>query len=96
MIDFDINIEIIKKIIEPKIEEYKLNENHRQNINLVMQNKENLNSNDTNIKINLDKNENNNEEEIKENINIIKNDEEENKLGNENNINNIDIKSDEK
>ena len=70
MIDFDINIEIIKKIIEPKIEEYKLNENHRQNINLVMQNKENLNSNDTNIKINLDKN--------------------------ENNINNIDIKSDEK
>jgi len=96
MIDFDINIEIIKKIIEPKIEEYKLNENHRQNINLVMQNKENLNSNATNIKINLDKNENNNEEEIKENINIIKNDEEENKLGNENNINNIDIKSDEK
>ena len=96
MIDFDINIEIIKKIIEPKIDEYKLNENHRQNINLVMQNKENLNSNDTNIKINLDKNENNNEEEIKENINIIKNDEEENKLGNENNINNIDIKSDEK
>ena len=96
MIDFDINIEIIKKIIEPKIEEYKLNENHRQNINLVMQNKENLNSNATNIKINLDKNENNNEEEIKENINIIKNDEENNKLGNENNINNIDIKSDEK
>ena len=96
MIDFDINIEIIKKIIEPKIEEYKLNENHRQNINLVMQNKENLNNNDTNIKINLYKNENNNEEEIKENINIIKNDEEENKLGNENNINNIDIKSDEK
>ena len=96
MIDFDINIEIIKKIIEPKIEEYKLNENHRQNINLVMQNKENLNNNDTNIKINLYKNENNNEEEIKENINIIKNDEENNKLGNENNINNIDIKSDEK
>ena len=96
MIDFDINIEIIKKIVEPKIEEYKLNENHRQNINLVMQNKENLNSNATNIKINLDKNENNNEEEIKENINIIKNDEENNKLGNENNINNIDIKSDEK
>ena len=96
MIDFDINIEIIKKIIEPKIEEYKLNENHRQNINLVMQNKENLNSKDTNIKNNLDKNENNNEEEIKENINIIKNDEEDNKLENGNNINNIDIKSDEK
>ena len=98
MIDFDINIEIIKKIIEPKIEEYKLNENHRQNINLVMQNKTNTDNNDINIKINTDKNENNKEEdtENKENINIIKNDEEENKLGNENNINNIDIKSDEK
>ena len=98
MIDFDINIEIIKKIIEPKIEEYKLNENHRQNINLVMQNKTNTDNNDINIKINTDKNENNKEEdtENKENINIIKNDEEENKLGNENNINNTDIKSDEK
>ena len=50
MIDFDINIEIIKKIIEPKIEEYKLNENHRQNINLVMQNKTNTDNNDINIK----------------------------------------------
>ena len=82
MIDFDINIEIIKKIIEPKIEEYKLNENHRQNINLVMQNKINTDNNDINIKINTDKNENNKEED--------------NKLVDENNINNIDIKSDEK
>ena len=98
MIDFDINIEIIKKIIEPKIEEYKLNENHRQNINLVMQNKTNTDNNDINIKINIDKNENNKEEdtENKENINIIKNDDEDNKLVDENNINNIDIKSDEK
>ena len=98
MIDFDINIEIIKKIIEPKIEEYKLNENHRQNINLVMQNKTNTVNNDINIKINTDKNENNKEEdtENKENINIIKNDDEDNKLVDENNINNIDIKSDEK
>ena len=98
MIDFDINIEIIKKIIEPKIEEYKLNENHRQNINLVMQNKTNTDNNDINIKINTDKNENNKEEEEenKENINIIKNDDEDNKLVDENNINNIDIKSDEK
>ena len=98
MIDFDINIEIIKKIIEPKIEEYKLNENHRQNINLVMQNKTNTDNNDINIKINTDKNENNKEEdtENKENINIIKNDDEDNKLVDENNINNIDIKSDEK
>ena len=31
MIDFDINIVEIKKIIEPKIEEYKLNENHKKN-----------------------------------------------------------------
>ena len=98
MIDFDINIEIIKKIIEPKIEEYKLNENHRQNINLVMQNKTNTDNNDINIKINTDKNENNKEEdtENKENININKNDNEDNKLVDENNINNIDIKSDEK
>ena len=98
MIDFDINIEIIKKIIEPKIEEYKLNENHRQNINLVMQNKTNTDNNDINIKINTDKNENNKEEdtENKENINKIKNDDEDNKLVDENNINNIDIKSDEK
>ena len=97
MIDFDINIEIIKKIVEPKIEEYKLNESHRQNINLVMQNKTNSDNNDINIKINIDKNENNKEEkENKENINIIKNDDEDNKLGDENNINNIDIKSDEK
>ena len=98
MIDFDINIEIIKKIIEPKIEEYKLNENHRQNINLVMQNKTNTDNNDINIKINTDKNENNKEEdtENKENINIIKNDDKDNKLVDENNINNIDIKSDEK
>ena len=98
MIDFDINTEIIKKIIEPKIEEYKLNENHRQNINLVMQNKTNTDNNDINIKINTDKNENNKEEdtENKENINIIKNDDEDNKLVDENNINNIDIKSDEK
>ena len=98
MIDFDINIEIIKKIIEPKIEEYKLNENHRQNINLVMQNKTNTDNNDINIKINTDKNENNKEEEEenKENINKIKNDDEDNKLVDENNINNIDIKSDEK
>ena len=98
MIDFDINIEIIKKIIEPKIEEYKLNENHRQNINLVMQNKTNTDNNDINIKINTDKNENNKEEdtENKENINIVKNDDEDNKLVDENNINNINIKSDEK
>ena len=97
MIDFDINIEIIKKIVEPKIEEYKLNESHRQNINLVMQNKTNSDNNDINIKINIDKNENNKEEEEnKVNINIIKNDDEDNKLGDENNINNIDIKSDEK
>ena len=98
MIDFDINIEIIKKIIEPKIEEYKLNENHRQNINLVMQNKTNTDNNDINIKINTDKNENNKEEdtENKENINKIKNDDGDNKLVDENNINNIDIKSDEK
>ena len=88
MIDFDINIENIKTIIEPKIEEYKLDENHKQNINLVMQNKENPNNNEIDNKNSIDINENKEKCENKENINIIKND--------ENNINNIDDKQEEK
>ena len=96
MIDFDINKENIKKIIEPKIEEYKLNEGHKQNIDLVMQNKENLITQDNNDKISSNIEENNEKIETKENINIIKKDDEDNKIGNENNINNIENKSDEK
>ena len=96
MIDFDINKENIKKIIEPKIEEYKLNEGHKQNIDLVMQNKENLITQDNNDKISSNIEENNEKIETKENININKKDDEDNKIGNENNINNIENKSDEK
>ena len=40
MIEFDINKESIKQIIEPKIVEYKLNENHKLNIKLVMDDNE--------------------------------------------------------
>ena len=47
MIEFDINIDDIKKIIEPKIEEYKLNENHRLNIKLVIENKINSGNDDS-------------------------------------------------
>ena len=97
MIDFDIKIEDIKTIIEPKIEEYKLNENHKQNIHLVIQNKIDLDNAEKN---NPDIKEENNiqnepKEENKENINIIKDDIKDEKLEEENNINNINIKSDE-
>ena len=99
MIDFDINKEYIKQIIEPKIVEYKLNENHKLNINLVMDNKEEP------IK---KENENNNIEEIKENkinneqkkeinednINIIKN-EENNKSVEDKDTNNFESKTEE-
>ena len=90
MIDFDININIIKQIIEPKIEEYKLNENHKNNINLVIENKINSTNKDSNKKNNNENNENINQnkeegKENKENINNIKNEE-----NNEQNKNNID------
>ena len=100
MIDFGINKEIIKKIIEPKIDEYKLNENHKQNINLVIQNQLNTNTNNINIKINLNSNIEDNQKENLNNkgnkLNIIKIDEEENKNENENMTNNIDLKLEEK
>ena len=92
MIEFDINKESIKQIIEPKIVEYKLNENHKLNIKLVMDDKEEPIKNENN-------NQNNNIEDKKEvkedNINIIKN-EENNKSEEDNNINNIEPKSEEK
>ena len=92
MIEFDINKENIKKIIEPKIVEYKLNENHKLNIKLVMDDNEEPIKNENN-------NKNNNIEDKKElkeeNINIIKN-EENNKSEEDNNINNIEPKSEEK
>ena len=92
MIEFDINKESIKQIIEPKIVEYKLNENHKLNIKLVMDDNEEQIKNENN-------NQNNNIEDKKEvkedNINIIKN-EENNKSEEDNNINNIEPKSEEK
>ena len=81
MIDFDINIVEIKKIIEPKIEEYKLNENHKKNIDLVIQNKINLDNNGKKINSEIKIGDNDiHQGEDKEITNII----------NENNINNID------
>ena len=86
--DFGINKKIEKKIIEPKIEEYKLNENHKRNINLAIENQLNTNINNISIKINPNSNiedyqiEDTNNEGNK--INIIKIDREENKNGNEN------------
>ena len=91
MIDFDINIVEIKKIIEPKIEEYKLNENHKKNIDLVIQNKINLDNNGkkNNSEIKIGDNDIHQGED-KEITNIIKNSDDELKNVDENNINNID------
>ena len=91
MIDFDINIVEIKKIIEPKIEEYKLNENHKKNIDLVIQNKINLDNNGKKINSEIKIGDNDiHQGEDKENTNIIKNSDDELKNVDENNINNID------
>ena len=91
MIEFDINLDYIKKIINPKIEEYKLSENHKTNINLVIENKINSCKN-VRTKFKMEKKDKNNHEENKENINNIKKEENEinNKSDQENNINNID------
>ena len=96
MIDFDININIIKQIIEPKIEEYKLNENHKNNIKLVIENKINSSDGDSNKNKNSKEsneniNQNKEEGENKENINDIKNEE-----NNEQDKNNIENKLEEK
>ena len=99
MIDFDINKEYIKQIIEPKIVEYKLNENHKLNINLVMDNKEepikkeNENNNIEEIKENKINNEQK-KEKNEDNINIIKN-EENNKSVEDKDTNNFESKTEE-
>ena len=99
MIDFDINKEYIKQIIEPKIVEYKLNENHKLNINLVMDNKEepikkeNENNNIEEIKENKINNEQK-KEKNEDNINIIKN-EENNKSVEDRDTNNFESKTEE-
>ena len=46
MIDFNIDIKDIKSIIEPKMDFYKLNEIHKKNIELIIDNKLNLKKND--------------------------------------------------
>ena len=99
MIDFDINKEYIKQIIEPKIVEYKLNENHKININLVMDNKEEPikkdhdNNNIEEKKESINNNEQK-EEKNEDNINSIKN--EENNIPEEDKgINNIESKNEE-
>ena len=91
MIDFEINIDEIKKIIEPKIEEYKLTEMHKNNIKLVIDNKINAGKGDSSIINNSIHNEENEdiknekEEGIKNEENEdIKNEKEEDKKNEEN------------
>ena len=86
MIDFDLNLMDIRKIIDPKIEYYKLTKNHKKNIELIIDNKLNINKNENKIIENKEEKENiqNNFEnkDKKENIlNIIEN------IDNNNNIN---------
>ena len=86
MIDFDLNIMDIRKIIDPKIEYYKLTKNHKKNIELIIDNKLNINKNENKIIENKEEKENiqNNFEnkDKEENIlNIIEN------IDNNNNIN---------
>ena len=49
MIDFNLNIKDIKSIIEPKMNFYKLNEIHKKNIELIIDNKIQSNKNKENI-----------------------------------------------
>ena len=87
MLDFNININDIRKIIEPKMNFYKLNEIHKKNIELIIDNKLNLNKNEENCE------NQNNSENI--NNNIMNNGEV--NIENENNIieNNIDNNNNE-
>lgn len=71
MIDFDINIKDIRSIIEPNIKLYKLNQNQRNNIELVINSKLNLDQNENTIQ-NNDNNNNNkdkNQEKLDNDIN---------------------------
>ena len=80
MIDFDINIKDIRSIIEPKEQLYKLNQNHINNIELIIENK--LNSNDKEEEEKIESNKNN--ENIKNHININNNEINTNHINNEN------------
>ena len=86
MIDFDVEINNIRSIIEPKIQLYNLNQNQKNNIELVIESKLNINENEEKIEnnINFDNKINDKtEEDIENNINKLK----EGLLNNNNNIN---------
>ena len=96
MIDFDINIKDVRKIIEPKIEFYKLTKNHKSNIELIIDNKLNMTKNGNEIIENKEKEENieNNIENREKDKNIENNIE--NKEKEKNIENNIESKGKEK
>ena len=92
MIDFDVEINNIRSIIEPKIQLYNLNQNQKNNIELVIESKLNINENEEIIEnnINFDNKINDKtEEDIENNINKLKE-------GLLNNNNNINLKNDNK
>ena len=75
MIDFDVEINNIRSIIEPKIQLYNLNQNQKNNIELVIESKLNINENEEIIEnnINFDNKINDKtEEDIENNINKLK------------------------
>ena len=82
MIDFDVEINNIRSIIEPKIHLYNLNQNQKNNIELVIESKLNINENEI-IENNDNKINDKSEENIENNINKLK----EGLLNNNNNIN---------
>lgn len=89
MIDFDVEINNIRSIIEPKIQLYNLNQNQKNNIELVIESKLNINGKEEIIENNNNfenKINDKDEENIENNINKLK----EGLLNNNNNIINVD------
>ena len=85
MIDFNIDIKDIKSIIEPKMDFYKLNEIHKKNIEMIIDNKLNLKKNEEFIE----------HKESSDSLNIMNNNELNIEINNEhnnenNNKNNIE------
>ena len=85
MIDFNIDIKDIKSIIEPKMDFYKLNEIHKKNIEMIIDNKLNLKKNEEFIE----------HKESSDSLNIMNNNESNIEINNEhnnenNNKNNIE------
>ena len=101
MIDFDINIKDVRKIIEPKIEFYKLTKNHKSNIELIIDNKLNMSKNGNEIIENKEKEENiqnniENKEKEKNIENNIENKEKEENIQNNSNNNDNNNQNDDK